>query len=56
MFLLCSNIDSLFLQNVDYKYDESIINPDYQVKLPDKKSQSKTETQETQPKPCAYWR
>ena len=27
-------IDSLFLQNVDYKYDESIINPDYEMKLP----------------------
>ena len=27
-------IDSLFLQNVDYKYDESIINPDYEIKLP----------------------
>ena len=29
-------IDSLFLQNVDYKYDESIINPDYQIKIPEK--------------------
>ena len=34
-------IDSLFLQNVDYKYDESIINPDYQVKIA---NDNKTET------------
>ena len=35
-------IDSLFLQNVDYKYDESIINPDYQVKLPEKNNKAKS--------------
>ena len=36
-------IDSLFLQNVDYKYDASIINPDYQVKLPDKNQTEQSE-------------
>lgn len=35
-------IDSLFLQNVDYKYDESIINPDYMVKLPENKKNTPT--------------
>lgn len=39
-------IDSLFLQNVDYKYDESIINPDYQVKIPQKNSQAENSATE----------
>ena len=39
-------IDSLFLQNVDYKYDESIINPDYQVKLPEKNKTEQTQFSE----------
>ena len=39
-------IDSLFLQNVDYKYDESIINPDYLVNFP---KNNKTQSQETSP-------
>ncbi|MBQ7450870.1 hypothetical protein IJS77_05570 [bacterium] len=38
-------IDSLFLQNVDYKYDESVINPDYLVNLP-QKNRAKVDTQE----------
>ena len=39
-------IDSLFLQNVDYKYDESVINPDYFVNLPQKKQTEKPQIQE----------
>ncbi len=39
-------IDSLFLQNVDYKYDESIINPDYQVKLPSKNNKTASDNTE----------
>lgn len=33
-------IDSLFLQNVDYKFDKNAINPDYLVKFPQKGNKS----------------
>ena len=38
-------IDSLFLQNVDYKYDANIINPDYQIKIPNKNNQTQNAVQ-----------
>ena len=42
-------IDSLFLQNVDYKYDESVINPDYFVNLPKRnKTEQKDQTEPIQ--------
>ena len=41
-------IDSLFLQNVDYKYDESIINPDYFVNLPPKNKTEQSQIQQKQ--------
>ena len=41
-------IDSLFLQNVDYKYDENVINPDYFVNLPQQKNKEiQKKTQQT---------
>jgi len=42
-------IDSLFLQNVDYKYDESVINPDYFVNLPQKNKSEQPQTHQEQP-------
>ena len=32
-------IDTLFLQNVDYKYNEEKINPEFQLKFPERKEQ-----------------
>lgn len=33
-------IDALFLQKIDYKEDKNVINPDFQVQIPEKKSQT----------------
>ena len=41
-------IDSLFLQNVDYKYDESVINPEYFVNLPQKNKTEQPQAQQEQ--------
>ena len=40
-------IDSLFLQKVDYKYDEKVVNPEYSVKFPEKNKKAENTNTKT---------